>query len=80
MLVSDLLAPIDELEPSLGRLTAAGHEVILFQVLDPKELAFDFHDAVLFPGGHRERARYLFGSGGAAVRITNTWLPGTAKA
>lgn len=59
VLVSDLLAPIDELEPSLGRLTAAGHEVILFQVLDPNELAFDFHDAMLFRDIESERDLYL---------------------
>ncbi|HXS68069.1 MAG TPA: DUF58 domain-containing protein [Candidatus Polarisedimenticolia bacterium] len=59
VLISDLLAPIDELEPSLGRLTAAGHEVILFQVLDPNELAFNFHDAMLFQDIESERDFYL---------------------
>jgi len=59
VLISDLLAPIDELEPSLGRLTAAGHEVILFQVLDPNELAFDFHNAMLFQDIESERDVYL---------------------
>lgn len=59
VLISDLLAPIDELETSLGRLTAAGHEVILFQVLDPNELAFDFHDAMLFQDIESERDLYL---------------------
>src|SRR6185437_5036986 len=59
VLISDLLALIDELEPSLGRLTAAGHEVILFQVLDPNELAFNFHDAMLFQDIESERDFYL---------------------
>jgi uncharacterized protein (DUF58 family) len=59
VVISDLLAPIDELEPSLGRLTAAGHEVILFQVLDPNELAFDFHNAMLFQDIESERDVYL---------------------
>ena len=59
VLISDLLAPVDELEPSLGRLTAAGHEVILFQVLDPNELAFDFHNAMLFQDIESERDLYL---------------------
>jgi uncharacterized protein (DUF58 family) len=59
VLISDLLAPIHELEPSLGRLTAAGHEVILFQVLDPNELAFDFHNAMLFQDIESERDIYL---------------------
>src|SRR5476649_2449214 len=48
VLISDLLAPVDELERNLGRLTAAGHELVIFQVLDPNELAFDFTGAKLF--------------------------------
>lgn len=48
VLLSDLLAPVDELEPHLARLTAAGHEVAVFQVLDPNEIAFDFPRAMLF--------------------------------
>jgi uncharacterized protein (DUF58 family) len=59
VLISDLLAPVDELEPSLGRLTAAGHEIILFQVLDPNELTFDFHNAMLFQDIESERDIYL---------------------
>src|SRR6185437_9058752 len=59
VLISDLLAPIDELEVSLGRLTAAGHEVVLFQVLDPNELTFDFHNAMLFQDIERWRDLYL---------------------
>lgn len=48
VLVSDLLVPIEKLEPTLGLLTAAGHEVILFQLLDPAELRFDFDKAGRF--------------------------------
>jgi uncharacterized protein (DUF58 family) len=59
VLVSDLLAPINELESSLGRLTAAGHEVVIFQVLDPNELKFNFHDAMLFQDIESERDLYL---------------------
>jgi uncharacterized protein (DUF58 family) len=59
VLISDLLAPVDELEPSLGRLTAAGHEVILFQVLDPNELAFNFQNAMLFQDIENKRDVYL---------------------
>lgn len=46
--VSDLLAPIENLEASLGLLTASGHEVLLFQVLDPAELTFDFKASARF--------------------------------
>jgi uncharacterized protein (DUF58 family) len=59
VLISDLLAPVDELESSLGRLTAAGHEVIIFQVLDPNELSFEFHNAMLFQDIESERDVYL---------------------
>jgi len=48
VLISDLLAPIDELEPWLARLGAAGHELVIFQVLDPNELAFEFTGARRF--------------------------------
>jgi uncharacterized protein (DUF58 family) len=48
VLLSDLLTPLDELETNLARLTAAGHEVVLFQALDPNELAFEFQRPVLF--------------------------------
>jgi uncharacterized protein (DUF58 family) len=48
VLLSDLLAPTDALERDLTALTACGHEVLLFQVLDPAELNFDFDEPVLF--------------------------------
>jgi len=59
VLISDLLAPVEDLEWSLGQLTAAGHEVIIFQVLDPNELAFDFHQATLFEDVESQRDVYL---------------------
>jgi uncharacterized protein (DUF58 family) len=59
VLISDLLAPLAELEVTLGRLTSAGHELIVFQVLDPNELAFDFHRAMLFQDLESRRDVYL---------------------
>ena len=59
VLISDLLAPVDELERNLGRLTAAGHEVVIFQILDPNELAFDFTAATLFQDIESEKDLYL---------------------
>jgi uncharacterized protein (DUF58 family) len=59
VLISDLLAPVDELERNLGRLTAAGHELVVFQVLDPNELAFDFHRAMSFQDVESQRDIYL---------------------
>ena len=48
VLVSDLLTPLDDFEPSLARLAVAGHEVVVFQILDPNELAFEFDRPMLF--------------------------------
>jgi uncharacterized protein (DUF58 family) len=59
VLISDLLAPVDELESNLGRLTAAGHEVVIFQILDPNELAFDFNRAMLFQDVESQKDIYL---------------------
>ena len=46
--ITDLLAPIETLQKSLFGLTASGHEVVLFQLLDPAELSFSFEKAVMF--------------------------------
>jgi len=48
VLISDLLAPPETLETPLSLLTAARHEVVVFQVLDPAELSFDFATAARF--------------------------------
>ncbi|MEM7699198.1 MAG: DUF58 domain-containing protein [Verrucomicrobiota bacterium] len=48
LMLSDLLAPLDELERQLGYLTASGNEVVLFQFLDPREIDFDFSKATHF--------------------------------
>ncbi len=59
VLISDLLAPVDELERHLGRLTAAGHEVVIFQVLDPNELAFNFDREMLLQDVESQQDVYL---------------------
>lgn len=48
VLISDLLAPVERLEPDLIALTACGHDVIVFQVLDPAEVTLKFDAASLF--------------------------------
>lgn len=48
VLISDLLAPVDGLERNLGYLAAAGHELVVFQILDPQELSFEFDSPALF--------------------------------
>jgi uncharacterized protein (DUF58 family) len=59
VLISDLLAPVDQLERPLARLTAAGHEIVVFQVLDPNELAFNFQNAMLFQDVESQRDIYI---------------------
>ncbi len=59
VLISDLLAPAGELERHLARLMAAGHELVVFQVLDPNELAFDFHSPMLFEDVETGRDYYI---------------------
>ena len=59
VLISDLLAPIDALESNLARLTASGHEVLLFHLLDPAELKFDFDKASLFREVESEKELYI---------------------
>ena len=58
ILLSDFLAPLERLEFDLVALTAGGHEVILFQVLDPAELAFEFGESAMFQD--LESGRTLF--------------------
>lgn len=58
VLTSDLLAPIETLENSLALLTASGHEVLVFQVLDPAEIDFAFDTASRFED--MESGRDLF--------------------
>lgn len=48
VLVSDLLAPADELKTRLGYLRSRGHDVVVLRVLDPSELEFPFDDARIF--------------------------------
>jgi len=69
VLVSDFLAPVDLMEPQLTALAAAGHEVQVFQVLDPAELEFKFgapgifedveSGRTLFIDPHNARKQYL---------------------
>ena len=46
--ISDLLAPLETLEESLGSLAVRGQDVILFHVLDPAELEFNFQSPEMF--------------------------------
>ncbi|MCX6905731.1 MAG: DUF58 domain-containing protein, partial [Verrucomicrobia bacterium] len=48
VLISDFLAPLDRLEKAMVQLAACGHEVIVFQVLDPAEATFQFREPAVF--------------------------------
>lgn len=48
VILSDFLAPLDRLKQGLSRLAASGHELAVFQVLDPFETGFQFDAPALF--------------------------------
>jgi uncharacterized protein (DUF58 family) len=48
VVISDFLASLERLESTLVQLTAGGHELVLFEVLDPAELTFPFSEPALF--------------------------------
>lgn len=48
VVISDFLADVSELDKSLMRLAACGHEVMVFQVLDPGELDLSFAGSSMF--------------------------------
>ena len=56
VLVSDLLSDADQLIDALRHFRFIGHEVCIFHVLDPQEIAFDFEDIMQNQGrgdGHQ---------------------------
>lgn len=59
MLISDFLAPIAQLEPDLMNLSACGHDVVVFQVLDPAELTLDFRHAAMFEDVESGRTLFI---------------------
>lgn len=59
ILISDFLAPLDRLERNLTALTAGGHEVSIFQVLDPAELNLGLEQASLFEDVESARTIYI---------------------
>jgi len=59
VLISDLLAPMESVEECLGYLCTRGHDVVLFRVLDPSEIAFPFEEASLFLDLEDQRQLYV---------------------
>lgn len=59
VLISDLLAPLDDLQRALAEVSAFGHEAIVFHVLDPAEAQFEFADAAVFEDVESGRKLYV---------------------
>lgn len=59
VLISDLLAPIETLQTHLGYLHSRGHEVVVFRVLDPAEVDFQFDKPAMFHDLESGRELYV---------------------
>ena len=59
ILLSDLLAPLEELETQIGYLAAGRHDLAVFQILDPREIDFDFKKATHFRDKETGRDLYI---------------------
>ncbi|MBX3438335.1 MAG: DUF58 domain-containing protein [Planctomycetaceae bacterium] len=59
VLLSDMLAPLDELETKLSYFRARRHEVVLFQILDPAEMTLNFDEPTLFHDVESGREVYV---------------------
>jgi uncharacterized protein (DUF58 family) len=59
ILISDFLAPIDRLERNLVALTACGHEVNVFQLVDPAEFNLGVDAPALFEDVESARTLYI---------------------
>ena len=58
-LMSDFLAPIDRLEKNLIALTACGHEMTVFHIVDPTELNLSITAPALFEDVESSRRIYI---------------------
>lgn len=59
VLISDLLAPLDHFADHLTFLRTRGHEVVVFQLLDPSELEFSYEAPALFEDVETGREVYI---------------------
>jgi len=59
ILLSDLLTSIETLEKDLSGLSACGHEILVFLVLDPAEMRFEFSQAGIYQDAESGRDLYL---------------------
>ena len=59
VLISDLLAPPEQIEQNLGFLRSRGHEVVILRTLDPAEIDFQFDGASMFHDLETGRELYV---------------------
>lgn len=59
VVISDFLAPLDRLDRALSALAASGHELVVFQVLDPAEVAFGFEEPAWFEDMESQRTLFI---------------------
>jgi len=59
VLISDLLTSLERLKSDLNYLRASGHDVVIFNVLDPAELNFNFKTPALFQDIESGRNMYV---------------------
>ena len=59
VLISDLLAPLDQLQTHLGYLRSRGHEVLVLRVLDPAETQLALEQAARFRDLESEREMFI---------------------
>jgi len=59
VLISDFLAPLEELEQQLAYVRATGSEVVIFHLVDPEEQNFNFSEPELFVDAETGREVYV---------------------
>jgi uncharacterized protein (DUF58 family) len=59
VLISDLLAPVDDLQTKLSYLRSRGHDVVVLRVLDPAEVDFTFAAPGMFHDLESGRTIYI---------------------
>jgi uncharacterized protein (DUF58 family) len=59
VLISDLLAPVEQLHQNLGYLRSRGHDIVILRTLDPAEIDFSFDQATMFKDLETGREIYV---------------------
>ncbi len=59
VLMSDLLAPLGDLEKQIGYFAAGGHQIAVYQFLDPREIDFEFSKATHFRDSESSRDLFI---------------------